>query len=104
MFQFTIAKGLNVSSTTFTNKHIHKQTWYSADGRTVNQLDHVLISIRFRSTITDIRALRGPDSRSDHNLLKITVNVKLKVKPAIKYSGKKLCILFKIQIGNKNKL
>jgi len=28
---------------------------------TANQTDHVLISNRFRSAITDIRALRGPD-------------------------------------------
>ena len=45
--------------------------WNSAGGRTVNQIDKVLISNRFRSAITDIRALRGPDFESDHNLLKI---------------------------------
>jgi hypothetical protein len=39
-----------------------------------------LISNRFRSAITDIRALRGPDIRSDHNLLKINFKVKLRVK------------------------
>jgi len=44
----------------------------------VNQIDHVLISHRFRSTITDIRALRGPDIGSDHNLLKINFKVKLR--------------------------
>ena len=41
------------------------ETWYSAVGRTVNQKDHVLSSNRFRSAITDIRALRGPDIGSD---------------------------------------
>jgi len=40
-----------------------------ADGRTANQVDHVLISNGFRSAITDIRALRGQDIGSDHNLL-----------------------------------
>jgi len=33
------------------------------------QVDHVLIISRFRSAITDIRALRGSDIGSDHNLL-----------------------------------
>ena len=68
IIQFGISKGLNVRSTTFHHKDIHKETWYSADGRTANQTDHVLISNRFRSAITDIRALRGPDIGSDHNL------------------------------------
>ena len=68
MIQFAISNGLNVGSTMFPHIDIHKQTWYSADGRKVNQRDHVLISNRFRSTITGIRALRGPDIGSDHNL------------------------------------
>jgi len=55
----------------FPHKDIHKETWYLADGRAANQIDHFLISYRFRSAITDIRALRGPDIGSDHNLLKI---------------------------------
>jgi len=44
------------------------------------KIDHVLISNRFRSAITDIRALRGPDIGSYHNLVKINFKVNLKVK------------------------
>ena len=80
MIHFTISDGLNVRSTTFPDKDIHKQTWYSADSRTASQIDHVLIINRFRSAVTDIRALRGPDIGSDHNLLKINFKVKLRVK------------------------
>jgi hypothetical protein len=54
IIQFAISKGFNVRST-FPHKDIHKETWYSADGRRVNQINHVLISNRFRSAITDIR-------------------------------------------------
>ena len=71
MIQFVVSKGLNVRSTTFLHKETYKETRYSADGRRANQIVHVLISNRFRSAITDIRALRGPDIVSDHNLLKI---------------------------------
>jgi hypothetical protein len=52
----------------------------------VNQRDHTTISNRFRSAITDIRALRGPDTGSDHNLLKINSEIKLRVKAGIKYN------------------
>jgi len=58
MIQFVISNGLHVRSTTFPHKDIHKETWYSGDGRTMNQIDHVLIRNRFRIAITDIRTLR----------------------------------------------
>jgi hypothetical protein len=72
-----ISKGLNVSSTTFPQKDIHKKKLYSAGGRTVNQIHNVLISNRFRSEITDITALREPDIGSFHNLLKMHFKAKL---------------------------
>ena len=55
----------------------------------VNQIDHVLISNRFRSVITDIRALRGPDIGSDNNLLKTIFKVKLRVQTEKKYNGER---------------
>ena len=89
MIQFALSKGLNIRSTTFPHKDIHKETWYSADSRTANHTDHVLISNRFRSAITDIRALREPDIGSFHNLLKINFKVKLRVKAGNKYNEKR---------------
>jgi len=78
-----------VRSTTFLHKDIHKETWSSVDDRTANQIDHVLISNRFRSAITDIRALRGPHIESAHNLLKTNFKVKLRVKTGNKYNVKR---------------
>jgi len=60
MIQSAISNGLYVRST-FPHEDFHNETWYSADGRTANQIDHALISNRFTSAITDIRALRRPD-------------------------------------------
>ena len=89
MIQFVISKRLNVRSTMFPHKDIHKETWYSADSRTANQIDHVLIRNRFRSAIIDIRSLRGPNIGSDHNLLKINFKMKLRVKTGNKYNEKR---------------
>jgi len=89
MIQFAISRSLNVRST-FPHKYIpREETWYSADGRTASQIDHVLISNRFRTAITDITALRGPDIGSDHNLLKINCKVKLRVETGNKYNEKR---------------
>ena len=55
----------------------------------MNQTDHVLISTRFTSAITDITVLRGPDTQLDHNLLKINFKVKLRVINANKYNEKR---------------
>jgi hypothetical protein len=48
-----------------------------------------LISSRFRSAVTDIRALRRPDIGSDHNLLKKSFKVKLRIKTENKYNEKR---------------
>jgi len=102
MIQFAISKGFNVRSIKFPHKNIHKETWYSADSRRVNQIDHVLIRTRLRSAITDRRAQRGPDIGSDHNLMKINFKMKLRAKTEKKYNEKrKIVNIFKIQSGNK---
>jgi len=48
---FATANGLTVSTTTFPHKNIHKATWKSQDDENLNQIDHVLIQTKFRSTI-----------------------------------------------------
>ena len=89
MIQFTISKVFNVIVQNF---HIKISTKRHA--RRANQLDHVLISSRCRSAITDIRALRGPDIGSDHSLVKINFKVKLRVKTERKYDKRKIVNIF----------
>jgi hypothetical protein len=48
-----------------------------------------LIGNRFKSAITAIKALRGPYIGSDHNLKKISFNMKLRVKTGNKYDEKR---------------
>uniref|UniRef100_A0A1B0D0H1 Endonuclease/exonuclease/phosphatase domain-containing protein n=1 Tax=Phlebotomus papatasi TaxID=29031 RepID=A0A1B0D0H1_PHLPP len=56
---FDVTRGLIVSSTYFPHKDIHKGTWRSPVGLTLNQIDHVLVSHRHASSILDCRRKIG---------------------------------------------
>ena len=48
---FCSANGFIITGTIFPHKDIHKLTWRSPDGRTVNQIDHVLVNGNMRRSI-----------------------------------------------------
>ena len=52
-------------------------TWGSPDGRTVNQIDHVLVNGNMRTFFLDTRVMRGVDVYSDHYLVKTRICLKL---------------------------
>lgn len=64
--EFAGRHGLEVTSTLFEDKRIHKVTWMSPDGKTQNQIDHILIEERDVISIKNVRSYRGPDADSDH--------------------------------------
>lgn len=60
---------LVIGGTLFPHKDIHKTTWVSPDHRTRNQIDHIAISKKWKSSLQDVRNKRGADVYSDHHLL-----------------------------------
>ena len=74
---FCIINRLVIGGTLFPHKQLHKPTWVSPDGRTTNQIDHIAISSRWRSSLLDVRAKRGADVASDHHLVIGEVKIKL---------------------------
>ncbi|PNF43831.1 hypothetical protein B7P43_G06038 [Cryptotermes secundus] len=51
---FATSKNLTVESTMFPHHNIHRFTWTSPDGKTHNQIDHILIDRRQHSSIIDV--------------------------------------------------
>ena len=70
---------LVVKSTMFPHRNIHKYTWTSPDGKTHNQIDHVLIGRRWHSSVLDMRSFRGADCDIDHYLVIAKVRERLAV-------------------------
>lgn len=54
--------------------------WTLPDGRTKNQIDHVLIRRTFRSPIMDTRVRQGADVTSDHWVTKLKLKRTVKKK------------------------
>jgi hypothetical protein len=46
LVNFATSKNLVLKSTMFPHQNIHKYHWTSADGKTHNQIDHILIDRR----------------------------------------------------------
>lgn len=59
------------------HKNIHKTTWTSPDTQTRSQIDHNNITGRWRRTLQDVRAYRGADIGSDHELLVAKLRIKM---------------------------
>ena len=68
-----------IGGTVFPHKDVHKGTWISPGGRIVNQIDHILIKRKFRSSLLDTRVMRSADCDSDHMLVIGKIRVKLKM-------------------------
>jgi hypothetical protein len=58
-----------IGSTISCHKNIHRATWKSPDGQTMNEIYHILTDMRHKSNLMDIRTFRGANTDSDHFLV-----------------------------------
>ena len=73
------SKNLVVKSMMFLDRNIHKYTCTSPDGKTHNQIDHILIDRRWHSSILDAQCFREADRNTDHYLMVARIRERLAV-------------------------
>ena len=104
---FATSKNLVVKSTMFPHRIIHKYTWTSPDGKTHNQIDHILIDRRRHSSIRvlDVRSFRGADFDTDHYLVVAKLRKRLAVckQAAQKFDGEGFNLRKLNELGVKEK-
>lgn len=76
--ELCVKYNLVIGGTLFPHKECHKATWVSPDKVTKNQIDHIAISRKWKTSLHDVRAFTGADVYSDHHLL--VGNMKLKMR------------------------
>jgi hypothetical protein len=79
LVNFATSKNLRVKSTMFPHCNIHKYTWTSPDGKTHNQIDHILIDRRRHSNVLNVRSFKVADCDTDHYLVVAKVRERLAV-------------------------
>jgi hypothetical protein len=72
------------------------------DGRTIKQIDHIIINGKWRRSLQDVRAYWGADAYSDHHLIAATIKLKLEKSIPKSHRQRKLDIA-KLQYPKKNK-
>ena len=79
LLEFAKQNQLVIANTLFNHKESRRTTWHSPDGMTHNQIDYIMISKRFRTSIIKnrTRSFLSPDIGSDHDLVMMTMKIKL---------------------------
>ena len=113
LLEFANSHNLTVANTLFPHKTSRRTTWHSPNGETHNQIDYILAPKRYKSSINkaQTRTFPGADIGSDHDMVLMTLQIKLKTKnqkrnPRLRFNLEKLkdpevAEIFKAEIGGR---
>ena len=82
---FATANEMVITNTLFKQPRRRLYTWTSPDGNTRNQIDYFCIHERWKTSVVNTKTLPGADCGSDHELLMMSMMVKIKKTKAAKH-------------------
>jgi len=88
MLSFASANNFVLSGSWFRKKPRLRYTFFSNDGKTKKQLDHILVSRRFCSMVEDVQVNHSADVLSDHQLVVSKLHMHLKIQRILKKQPK----------------
>ena len=91
LIEFCQENALVIANTLFQQHKRRLYTWTSPDGQNWNQIDYILCSQRWRSSIQSTKTRPGADCDSDHELLIAKFRLKLK---KVGKTTRLLCMLY----------
>src|SRR5271163_3658012 len=79
MLSFCGSNGLSAMGSWFKMRDIHRWTWYSNDGKTIKEIDHIITRHRDRGLLKSYRVHRGPEAPAStgHRLLIATIDLQV---------------------------
>ena len=105
--EFCQQNALVIANTLFKQHLIRLYTWTSPDGQYQNQIDYVLCSQKWRSSIRLEETRQGADCGSDHELLIDKFRVKLKklgkTTKSFRYDLNQISYYYTVEVRNRFK-
>ncbi|XP_041107422.1 craniofacial development protein 2-like [Polyodon spathula] len=108
LVQFCHENHLRVSNTWFIQPKRHLYTWTAPNGQHCNQIDYILCSRCWKSSVLAIKTFPSADYGSDHELLVATIKVKFcnikKNAPPKRFDVSKVPVSYAVAVKNRFKL
>ena len=105
--EFCQENALVIANTLFQQHKRRLYTWTSPDGQPQNQIDYILCSQRWRSSIQSAKTRLGADCGSDHELLMVKLRLKLKkagkTTRSLRYDLNQIPYDYTVGVGNRFK-
>ena len=81
LLEFCRSNNLVIANTLFEHHPRHLYTWISPDKNTRNQIDFVMINQKWKASLKNAKTKPGADCNSDHQLLIVDIQFRLKKLP-----------------------
>jgi len=86
LIDFCKSNKMVVTNTWFEQEKRRRYTWRNPGGKSRSQIDYILVRQRYRNSVKSSQSYPGADADSDHNLVAMRVELKLK---KLKRGGRK---------------